>query len=64
MTPNSLIESEIISNDLKLSINFLPDTGALQGNYISKEIADWLRQSGGKIIKTNRFKRKYLEKII
>ena len=51
MTPNSLIESEIISNDLKLSINFLPDTGALQGNYISKEIADWLRQSGGKIIK-------------
>ena len=42
-TAISIFPAEIIMSSNNLKFNVLLDTGAMQGNYISEEIAEWLR---------------------
>ena len=40
------MSATLVIEDHVLTVNVLFDTGALQGNYLSKDVADWLRQHG------------------
>ena len=43
---NHTVSATLVIEDHVLTVNVLFDTGALQGNYLSKDVADWLRQHG------------------
>jgi hypothetical protein len=47
------IKTILIHNNHELTIDILLDTGALQGNYISIETANWLRSKGAKASNVN-----------
>lgn len=46
-----LINATIVFNNRKREVQALIDSGALQGNYISKDIKDWLNSLGAKCTK-------------
>lgn len=50
---NSLIPTEIIYNNQNKLIETLLDTGSLQANYISRELADWLKNNGAIVCHCN-----------
>ena len=40
------VSAHLVIDDHVLTVNVLFDTGALQGNYLSRDVADWLRRHG------------------
>ena len=44
------VPARLTIENAELTINVLFDTGALQSNYLSKEVADWLTRQGGERI--------------
>ena len=44
------INAEILIDKLTKPISVLLDTGALQSNYVSPEVAEWIQQHGGESV--------------